>query len=432
MSTTPIQKKVTAVKARKADATPSRLKTCKNQGIYVSSARVKRWLDTLGINYDIYEATTELRNAEPHEETRDGVKVMTTLIPLVNLSKKTQELVEEARNLTDSRNKLNLDKREKKIAAGTLDLAAEQATALVKVQEQEAKNAERLALGEAIRAPKPETPHGVSIDNLSKMRIRFAKDTPTNVAAVICAFLHDITAFGMYNVLEQGQKILKVRHILADGIHNRLFSTLYENLPVFKNAVRAEASRRDLEKLKAEEKKKVRKAAGASKTCTGLSKEESVGVKLATPTKKITAVVHEVKDDEDDQPDNERDFKHYVRAVCHNTMNRKVDDEKKAEYDRVRISNEVREFGSDLVINFIQTLGPLISGQIDLMNVKTVNSTIIRSIITMLFEYTNGDPVGVNKVFDAKIEVHNTFLSKKRDEKEAAAIVKKAADVAVQ
>jgi hypothetical protein len=410
----------------------SRSRTALNQGIYISPPRVKYCLDSNGINRHIETAIDELRDAEPHETEqidkagkKTGKTIVTALISYDKISESTRNLVNKARAQNDEREKetakreaLRLKNIEDDIAAGRVtreqvaqmeaDRAREAAQAAV---DRAAREAARKAAGHPVRGEKRITKYSTEIELLSKMRIRFAKEAPTQVAATICAALHELMTFGMENALKDDRKILKCRHLIKPGFDQLSLSCLYKNLDVFRQLQIDEAARE-----KAEEAKKAaaKKAAGAAE---------------------VAAVVEPLVDDEDDAQtdDDERNFGHYVKQVCHNIMNTKLEGWKAANkndknaYDDIRVSLEIREFGSHLILDYIKKLWPLLRGQINSMGVKTISQFVVQHTTNQAMEFAGCSSAAVKVLIDQKFTDYQAFTIRKKAAKaaKAAAVEKK-------
>jgi hypothetical protein len=417
-------------KTVKAATQPSRCRTPLHKGVYINPPRIKHCLDADGINRAIEDAINELRDAEPHEvdivDPKTGKKTgktqTTQLVAFDKISETTRALVKRAKLQNEEREKENI-KREKAraeklaedIRAGRVDakkLEEEHAATVeaeAKLQEERAaKDAARKAMGHPVRGPKKVTKYSNEIELISKMRIRFAKEGATQVAASICAALHELLEFGMENALKQNRKILKRKHVLQPGFEQLPLACLYRNLDVFKNAQIEEAKRQEAENKKHEIR---------------LKKKEDADQKEDPKT--------EEEDEDDlteDDDDEERNFSHYVKQVCHNIMNQKIEKDKKEKhpYEDIRISLEIREFGSQLITDFVKRLCPLLKGQINTMGVKTISQSVIRQTIQFQLEYSGVDPTPVNARIDAKVEEYRAWMKRKKEEKIKAALEKEA------
>ncbi len=479
-------KKTNRGKPKRVVPVPARTRTVLHQGIYISPSRVKFHLDSNGINRNIETAIKELRDAEPHgeevldEKTREktGKFRTTALRPFEQLSEETRDLVNKIK-IENYNNEKRLEEklraREERLAedikAGRVDPArleaeraeAEERRAALR-QERAAEVAAAAAAAAApssgskrsppirSREPRKPTKYSDEIMLLSKSRIRFAKETPPLVAATICAALQELIAFGMHNALAQERKILLVRHLLNSGYEKLQLSCFYNYLPIFKYAKAAELTRQEREVREREERKaKKRAEVAAEKEAreTERERDETLnGLQLdpldprerlvtGSVTEPVTITEPDHHDDEDldtddeDEEDDGRSFEHYVRQVCYNVMNQKIESGPKTNkvYNSIRISHEVRKFGSQLIIDFIKRLCPLLRGQIQTMEVKTVSPEVVTQITNFMFEYVGLNPENFHKLTDKKISEYRAYqkikkaekLERERREEEAAA-----------
>ena len=417
-----------AKKTMKVVLQPSRCRTALNQGIYISPPRIKNCLDGAGINCQIEDAINELRDAEPHDvdlidaktNKPTGKTITTTLITWDNISDATKAMVKRARTINEEikrenaiREQAKADKLAEDIKAGRVDpvkLEAERKAAEVekKTAELEAaklaqaravRDAERRANGHPVRGPKKVTPYSEEIELLSKIRIRFAKESASRVAASWCLALHELMRFGINNALKQERKIFKVRHIFQDGIESLVYSCLYRNLDSFKIAHAAEAARL------AEEAK---------------SKDEK------------TKEDEKSKEDEDStkKKDDKYNFGHYIKQVCHNIMNEELDSWKptksgeKHPYEDIRVSKEIRDFGSQLTLDFTKRMCPLLRSQTNAVGVKTVGPDICQQVLTIILEHAGVDSDDTNTKINEKIAKYSAWVAKKKEDKKAAAAAK--------
>jgi hypothetical protein len=510
-------RKPAAKKAGKRKSTkttnPSRTKTPMGQGIYIPSSRVKRYLDAAGLNKRIEDAISELRDAEPHdvekvayvknEATNKLKKVVTgthrtELISFNQLSEATRNMIAEAKTADDEREKARL-KAEKALADRLKAMSAEErkryddkqakteADEAAKVAASKAKAAqlaEDIKAGKVdakkhpVRGPKKETKYGGEIELLSKMRIRFSKDASQQLAATICAMVHERTKFSIENCLSHDLKIVKVRHAVTK-FTNKLsktedpdllpFASLIRNLPIYRQAI-ADEEQRVVDELKLKEEKQVAKeaarklakeaAAAAARKLAEATLEETAAAAaaaaaaaiataaaakaavdaakdgVAAPVKEVmkAKTVEEVKakvveDDEDDE-DDEASFGHYVRQVAHNVMNVELQNfvaKDKHPYEDIRISAEYREWMSEVIIEFIRRFCPLLNGQIRTMGIKTISRDIIRQTVNIHLEIYGVDTVASNALFDQKFDLYQAYSEKRKLEKAAE---KKVADEA--
>lgn len=385
--------------ATKTKKIPTRCNTPLDRGIYVHSSRIRRYLDTLGLNASIDDAISELKNAEPHQvkilndkKEVTGTKI-TDLVKFSDLSQATQQLVIKAREHVTAR-------------------AAEAAAHAAK------KGVETEVKPKKIK----NTPYSADVLALSKLRVRFSKDAAVYVSAALCESLHQLFDFGMMNALTSGNKILKVRHCLQSGQNDLTLSCLYRNLSVFKTAQEAEALR-----LSEEEQKLL-----AKKQKTRTTIDDIVHpTEHAVPTNPSPVVSDEEEEEDDDE------FSHYVKQVCFDVINQKIASWKplntkdKHPYADIRLSKEVREFGSQLIVGFVERLLPLVKRQLDTLGVKTVGYETTKQLIQFQLDLFDVNTPEIQATLDKKVELWRAWSAKRKEEKLAhMAEKKKAAEAA--
>lgn len=439
-------KKAGKRKGSKSSTNPSRTKTPMGQGIYIPASRVKRYLDSAGLNKRIEDAIAELRDAEPHDVEEAAYvkndvtgklkKVVTgvhrTELKTFNqLSEFTRNMIAEAKTANDEREKA-VEKAEKSLQDRLRLMsaderkrhdereaakAAEDAAKAAAVKAKAAQLAEDIKDGKVdvrkypVRGPKKTTKYSSEIELLSKMRVRFSKDASQQLAATICAMVHERTKFSIENCLKHELKIVKVRHAIEKG-HDLLdFASLIRNLPAYRGALVAEEQRAADEVKVKEEKKAAKKAAREGETA------------VVEPAAAVA---------DDDDEDDDASFGHYVRQVAHNVMNTELqafvprDKKTKHPYEDIRISAEYRDWMSEVIIEFIRRFCPLLNGQIRTMGIKTISRDIIRQTVNIHLEIYGVDTVVSNQLFDEKFDLYQVYTQKRKGDKESA---KKPVDV---
>jgi hypothetical protein len=232
-------------------------------------------------------------------------------------------------------------------------------------------------------------PYAKQIRLLSSKRIRLSKDAPSFIASVVCSMVHELVEFGMNNVLKADLKIIKPQHVLSDGVCGLQFYPLYKNLPVFSDYLKKEADRVVAELTKKDRKKDADRVVAELAKTNGEDNQPPV-------------------DAEEEENDSPHAFDHYVKQICHNVMNKKSSDDIK--YSTIRISKHIRRFGSDLIVDFINMMCPLLKSQIKVIKVKTVNVDIIRQIVNLIFTIHNVDYSTIDPIFTVKMDTHAAFL----------------------
>jgi hypothetical protein len=464
-------KKAGKRKTAKPAAQASRLKTPMGLGIYIPASRVKHYLDPAGLNKRIEDAISELRWAEPHDEeishlekndaTGKMKKVVTgfhrtDLVPWDKLTDATRTMVGEAKTAAQKRD-AEIEKAEKALAERKAKMSKEELARYnekqaEKAAEEQKKVAERAAkaaqLAEDIksgkvdakkhpvRGPKKTTKYGTEIELLSKMRIRFSKDAGQQLAATICAMVHERTDFAIRNCIHNELKIVKIRHALNKLVNTDAngkvlssedpdflpFASLIRNLPSYRAAIEAE-EKRVADEIRIKEEKKAAKRA---------AKEAAKEAGDAAPVEAAPAPVAAAPVEEEDEEEDEASFGHYVRQVAHNVMNEKLknfvpkDKKDKHPFEDIRISAEYRDWMSDVIIDFIRRFCPLLNGQIRTGGIKTVSRDTVRLVVNFYLESNGVDAEKSNNLFNTKFDSYQAW-SKENKERKAREAAEKAA-----
>lgn len=400
-----------------------------NQGIYINPSRCKHWMDAQGLNREIEYAITQLRLAEPHDIEKDGVVVKTTKkVELTALPEDVQRIVEQGRVEWEEREKQRIkkehvDAERAKNSSEAADKLKQRAERQQRANDERAQRAkERADKGEAPQVKKV-TPYSREIELLSKMRIRFSKDSSFRTAATICHAMHELMEYGMEVALRQNRRIVKQNHVLEPGYENLSLSCLYTKLSVFKEALAAERQqaiqaredkeRREREKQAAKAKSKEDDSKEVTDTVVAVDVADTKTVK-EEPDAKDDEESGDESGDEDDEDEDEGvlDFKHYIRQVCFNIIEqRKVSN---PEYDSIRISQQIKDFGSNLVIAFIQDLCPLLQGEIAIMKVRTISPTVVKHVIDFHLMINGVDTKNVDATIADKIVKYNAFAKERK------------------
>lgn len=399
-------KKPTKKNKKREIQQPSRLRANPNQGVQISPSRCHWWLATNGLNRAYELAIHELKNAEPHEiETPDAkdatqkVKSMTKLIPLEELSEDTRRQLDIATKEHLEFEASEKEKREK-----------EQKEALTKpeVAERLKKRDEKRAQDQVEKDARLEErkqrddykerhqgPYANEIDLISKRKFRFSADVSLYVASYLCMGIHQLAEHGMAKCLEAKRKMFKRKHVFEGGYDELTLSCIFKHLPEFKMALADDRA--------AELKKAEAKATPVVQTPVAAEAKEA-----------------EVEEHDEEDEDDGRNFMHYAKQVCYDVMNKKVT-EGKAEYASIRVSKEVRQFFSDLIISAIKTLCHLVEGQLQVKVVSTVSEDIVDLVFETYLRIHNVDVTNVVNEHRSKVATYITFTENRKKEKEAEA-----------
>jgi len=464
-------------RTKRTNSTPARLHTSLHQGIYISPSRVKYWLDSNGINRDLDKAIKELREAEPHQKEiidpktkkKTGKYITTQLTMFDQLSEETRKTIQRIQSETaraEQKARDNAEKRERKleedIKKGLVDPDQLEKERIAREERQKRRQEDREVKREEEkvrkaaentdqqgarkgrvppnRLQKKRLRYGSEIALLSKNRIRFAKEASTVIAATICSSLHELFAFGMQNAVTQKRKKLLTRHLLQPGFEKLQLCCFYDHLTAFKRAQIDDLHRQEVEaRLRDEKKAKKRAEALAERESKDAKRieeqliseevfvlqplDQSVPVPVQeTPVPEVKQEVKpaEPVTDSEDEDDDGRSFVLYVKQLCFNIMNIKVESRNKQNklFNNIRLSKEVLEFGNQLIIGFTERLVPLLRGQIRTMDVKTVSRDVVDQTLNFMLEYVGYQPDNFHVLINKKIAEYTTAQENKRIEKQ--------------
>lgn len=303
----------------------------------ISAARVRRWLDKLGINLII---ENELA---PHKKELDALKQAEALIE----SKKITEIIVE---VVDGKNKSK--PRTRDATAEELAAAAERVKALNVNKEN----------------------HKMHVTALSRERTRFSDESAPVLSFVCEEMIDSLVKHTMDAAIADGKVTIQVAHLHSAGVEALPLYPLFSTLPKFKaTAGKLGKANEDAAKLALVESA----VAAAEKKwreqyASYLPKEPKVA--KAKPTKPVEAA--ETSDD----ADNKVSFKFYVTHAC----GKFKADEK---YSKIKISNDIKTYLSDLVIEFIQRIASLVVLTVKSMKNTTVtDGAIMRTIEALLID----------------------------------------------
>ena len=358
---------------KKKTNNPSRLKTAKDAGIYVKLTKVRRSLNEEGINKIYIDAINEIKRSDP--ELTEGAE----LVPINKMSTSTQKIIELAKE-----HDALLRSKEKNVKSTTKKIKR--------------KN------------DKKRTKYSDLIQQVSKLKYKFQNKCTRELSAYLCAAFHELLSHSMNNVICNKSKIIYIRHLLSPGYENLIYNSFYTKTSLWKNALKENKKRLELEEQKRLDKKKNKNNPNAGGAFTGLSK------KSKNKTKKAN-ISHETKVSKESSSEETGKFEHYIKQICHNIMNIMIQQDNHL-YSSIRLSREVKEFCSDLIISFIERLCPLIKEQLNLMKIKTVKEYIIKTLIKqMLLIEGDVDIAACEVSIKDKIDAYEKYTKLRREEK---------------
>jgi hypothetical protein len=235
------------------------------------------------------------------------------------------------------------------------------------------------------------------ISELSQKIIRISSETSTIVAIICNGFIEDILKHGI-NESINNKKIVDLNNIMSGDHKNNTYYSIYNKLPSFINYNQKEYDETRREKMELNKNKK--------KTA---KKDSTVTDTVVTDTVVTDTVVTDTEDTNAVNEENKTTFNTYIDAVLKN-----IKKDPKYENIKIRISSEVRDYLSNMIIECIKrfvTLSKIIIQQI--MGVRTMNSNHIKAIIHMFMKDEGHSDDKINLIidnFDNKLKVYQNYI----------------------
>lgn len=305
----------------------------------ISSARTRRHIDRLGINLPI-----ELELVK-YKKNLDALKHAEALIA----AKKVTEAVTvevDGKNKTEQR---------------TRDATAE----------------ELAAAAEAVRTlSATKSDNKMHVTALSRERTRFSNESAAVLSFVCEEIVDSLVEHTMDAAIADSKVTIQVAHLHSAGVEALPLAPLFSSLPKFKSTAAKYAKAAEdaaktalVESTAAATEKKFRE-----RYASYLPKEQKVA--KAKPTKPTDAA------ETDDAADNKVSFKFYVVHACD-----RLKASEKYAGKNIKISNDIKTYLSDLIIEFIGRVANLVVLTVNSMKNTTVTDVaIMRTIEALLID----------------------------------------------
>lgn len=361
--TTPATEAVQAVTAPVvAETANKRQQTSKAIGVSISSARTRRHFDKLNLNSHIDVLINELKDQlSSYKQATTALETGKVVIMVEQETevdgKKVKQSIEQQRDITAE---------EKATYQATVDKLAGSVAAL------EMKAAA-----------------------LSRERTRFSNEASITLSIIGDALIQQLAEFTMNNVLAAKKKIIQVPHLHESGVEKLSLYPLIKSLPSFvataeklSKKAQSEASAAALAAALAQAERDFKKKYGvhtpkkkkADVAPVADVAQAAVPVPVASPAEPEAEAELEPAE-EDDEADSKTSFKFYVGQVCKEVQ------KKDPRYKAVRVSTEIRGYLSDLLIEFIQRVAPLVHLTATCMKNKTINDVaVLRTVESLLID----------------------------------------------
>jgi hypothetical protein len=235
--------------------------------------------------------------------------------------------------------------------------------------------------------PQKENTIAERLDYVSKLRCRFSNESSVVLASALDYVVQDLVRTAMVNARSQGKAIIKVRHVVQGDFSSVSMAPVVHQLDVIQDAL-----------------KQVNEVKEVNEVKDGDAVEE-VAVEE----------VEEVDEVEVDDAAGKSNFKFYVNQICKSVKAELVKGD--ATYAPIRISQDIRKFGSDLVIQMIQRVAPLIKMYNHTADIKTVNDKVVSFIFNLLLTDARRDATAFNTFVNERLRIFRESRSAKNQEK---------------
>ena len=134
---------------------------------------------------------------------------------------------------------------------------------------------------------------------------------------------------------------------------------------------------------------------------------------------------HEVEpaaeSEDEDVSDRKLQFRYYVAELCRNVrMELSASDEVpylESKFNQTSVSRLFKQFCSNVIIELLQTFGNVLKVEVSSRNVKTVNYSIIYSLLLCSHILHNLDATQTIEFIQQKYNLYNQFLTKRSNDR---------------
>jgi histone H3/H4 len=201
-------------------------------------------------------------------------------------------------------------------------------------------------------------------DLVSKMRCRFSNNASIVLSTALDYVVQELVHHAMINAHQSGKAIIQVKHIFSDSLSTLPIYPLISNLKI----VLAQ-------------------------------KDKKAGADEAEPAEAEPAEAEPAEDESGTS------FEFYVNLICKNVKAKLV--ESNADYSHIRVSKNIRRYCSDIVVQLIERLSPLIKLYAHTAKIKTINDEVIRFVIRMILLDSGITESECIKRIDSVLDIYN-------------------------
>jgi histone H3/H4 len=199
------------------------------------------------------------------------------------------------------------------------------------------------------------------IEYVSKLRCRFSNDASVVLSSVLDYVVQDLVRTAMIHARKSGKAIIQVQHVVQCDFKSVSVYPMVNTLDVVQKALQVDHPDDDCDDDKTD-------------------------------------------NTEEDDEKHESTFEFYINLICKSVKNKLVESDES--YNTIRISKHIRKFCSDVVIQLIERISPLIKLYSTTAKVKTVNDDVIMFIFKFLMLDAGGCPNELCTFVQERIHVY--------------------------
>lgn len=369
-------------------------------GINISPAKVKNIVSNNVLNRDACKAITEIKNARPHTKktTVDKKEVIQhiTGTPVNKLSNETTAYIKYAINEFEkshkayySKTKVSKMNDDDKLAYNTAKSTANKQFLHDSKFDLDAfnlsydphfydkYNQDKKIVDDA----NTDDEWKKAIDKVAKLKNRFSTNSRVFLSAFVEYFIKQLTLNGTMACVAEGKKIIQLSHILGDahGQNTETFSLhpFIVNLDTFKQA-RAHVDKANKSpKNPADSAEESEDEHDEYEEKTEDKPTEKNKVEKCTDLFKLDGI----------SLDKQYQFRYYISETCREVRmdlaksDKNADGNQMSVYNYTSVSKIFKNFCSTLVCEFLMRIGEMLKKEIETRGIKTVNDTIIETVI---------------------------------------------------
>lgn len=240
------------------------------------------------------------------------------------------------------------------------------------------------------------------IDALSSEKVRFSSHASVVLTIICDEFSKQVLKHAIDSALASDVKTAKVQHLHAAGVEKLSLYPLVSSLPSFKETasqLAVENNRKQNEQILTRALLQAERAFKKKYEVKGGRKEAETPASPAPAPQEPAAAPEPEAQDDDKKP-----FKHYIKST------RVFLKSQNEAYSNIKISDELKSYLSDLIVEFIKRIAPLVMLTTKSIKNKTVSEhSILKTVESLLID--GHEPVETLELQSAVVEGKTVYTA---------------------